>query len=741
MSPPQEAAAAAAATVITATVAVPGRGRGRVVPRKRDDGTVVPGAAAAAALVPAAAAPPPPDAPAERALALGQGPWRARRSLRSGGAVARFSSIAGAKQALRRGEPVVLVGARLSSLVLSSPPSAVVCGSGGVGQRASILTSAPGLDRFFEFDAAKNADPGAYYHVRYPETAATACGPSAAGRGGDGGGDGAPGGNDGSRVSSSGSSSSGVGLGEWLARASSWVETRTLCRALLGVWGRTHESLTFVPNAAALREASCALRAETGGSGGKGAAPAPGRRPRLTPRDLLDWPRVWELLGSMLAEDDEVFAEGSPIGAARQQKQQPSSSGGSLWLEACNPAAGRAALLPMRALPFARVVAQVSGCRRVVLVDPLLTYGDAAGGAGGVRPYPFAHPLEGYSGRSWEEEGDDEEEGGEEGAGAGAGAGAGGGGGGGGESVKSDPLRGVIAELGPCDALVVPAFWWAHQELLQPAGGGGGLNAALELGFDGGGGGGGGGGGESGVGGGAAPALVCPPLSAGALRAQAARLAEGLLAASLGAPAVARCLTELAAAGRPGQPPPPPPPPPPTARAHDRALACGEAFGALVEACLAAPLRPLPTLGPMGRLLAAEAQARALCAAMTDSGGGGGGGGGRLRPTRALDAAAAARLAAAAPGTATAPRRWLVEEDAEAARFPTLFRHRLLGAREDWKRHATELPLLLHTGAAETLVPPRLAAPKSASALAPDNEAPPPPPPPPPLNVAPMAPL
>jgi hypothetical protein len=39
------------------------------------------------------------------------------------------------------------------------------------------------------------------------------------------------------------------------------------------------------------------------------------------------------------------------------------------------------------------------------------------------------------------------------------------------------------------------------------------------------------------------------------------------------------------------------------------------------------------------------------------------------------------------------PQYFLIEEDAEAARYSSLFRHRLIANRPDWQQHATPMQL------------------------------------------------
>jgi hypothetical protein len=39
------------------------------------------------------------------------------------------------------------------------------------------------------------------------------------------------------------------------------------------------------------------------------------------------------------------------------------------------------------------------------------------------------------------------------------------------------------------------------------------------------------------------------------------------------------------------------------------------------------------------------------------------------------------------------PQHFLIQEDAEAARYPGLFSHRLLQNRRDWQQHAQQLQL------------------------------------------------
>jgi hypothetical protein len=39
------------------------------------------------------------------------------------------------------------------------------------------------------------------------------------------------------------------------------------------------------------------------------------------------------------------------------------------------------------------------------------------------------------------------------------------------------------------------------------------------------------------------------------------------------------------------------------------------------------------------------------------------------------------------------PQHFLIEEDAEAVRYPTLFSHRLIQNKPDWKQHAQLLQL------------------------------------------------
>lgn len=43
-------------------------------------------------------------------------------------------------------------------------------------------------------------------------------------------------------------------------------------------------------------------------------------------------------------------------------------------------------------------------------------------------------------------------------------------------------------------------------------------------------------------------------------------------------------------------------------------------------------------------------------------------------------------------------RYYMLEEDAEAAKYSSLFRHRLLSNRPDWMDHATPLQLAAETG-------------------------------------------
>jgi hypothetical protein len=49
------------------------------------------------------------------------------------------------------------------------------------------------------------------------------------------------------------------------------------------------------------------------------------------------------------------------------------------------------------------------------------------------------------------------------------------------------------------------------------------------------------------------------------------------------------------------------------------------------------------------------------------------------------------------------PQYYLIEEDAEALRYSSLFRHRLIANRPDWQQHATPLQLA-PAGSAHTLI-------------------------------------
>jgi hypothetical protein len=44
------------------------------------------------------------------------------------------------------------------------------------------------------------------------------------------------------------------------------------------------------------------------------------------------------------------------------------------------------------------------------------------------------------------------------------------------------------------------------------------------------------------------------------------------------------------------------------------------------------------------------------------------------------------------------PQHYLIQEDAEAARYAALFSHRLIQNRPDWRQHAQQLQLLAPQG-------------------------------------------
>jgi hypothetical protein len=62
------------------------------------------------------------------------------------------------------------------------------------------------------------------------------------------------------------------------------------------------------------------------------------------------------------------------------------------------------------------------------------------------------------------------------------------------------------------------------------------------------------------------------------------------------------------------------------------------------------------------------------------------------------------------------PQYYLIEEDAEAARYSSLFRHRLIANRPDWQQYATPLQLA-PAGSGHTLIKAAAAAAAGVQAL------------------------
>ncbi|KAF8063107.1 CPI1 [Scenedesmus sp. PABB004] len=416
----------AAPPALLAAAMAPDRGPGRVLPR-RGAPTLPPDSQAAQRGASSGAASAAASAALAPSAAGGDGAWRCAGFVQAG-PPPRLAVTALGTAAARRGlaahAPVLLPRARLATCALAS---------GGAGPGAPcpqqppvrVLCSPAAANRFVEPHEANNA-PGSAYAVRKPATTVLA-----------------------------------MPFADWAAAWRTWEHSRLLLHVHVCEWElpASGAGARLWPNTTVWPQLGALLRGPPapggGAAGGAGATGAASAAPAL-----LDWAVLRQLLA---------------YGGYAPQ--------GSLHLLA----GGRDALLPARYATRDRLLAQVAGGARVLLLPP------EAGWRGGYA-FPVAHPYDGYSAVDWEE-----------------------------PALEHWPaaagVRGLVCELHPGDSLLVPGGWFVHAQLCGAA------CVALELGL-----------------------MPAPGkrLGRGTLLMRLGRMAEARLGAEVGAANVRRWLLALA---------------------------------------------------------------------------------------------------------------------------------------------------------------------------------------------------